>query len=373
MNKICHLTSVHPPFDTRIFYKECRTLAQAGYDVVLVVPHDRDEVVDGVRIRAVSKPENRRERMTKTVLQVYKTVVAENADIYHFHDPELIPVGIVLKLKGKKVIYDVHEDVPKDILTKDYIPMLLRRPIATGAAIVEHMAAKYLDAIIPATPTISQRFPMGKSVFVQNFPMLNELVTANAMPYSNRSNDIVYVGGIAAIRGIREMVEAIGLLPEALEARLCLAGTFSPAELYNEVCTMPGWKRVKFLGWQTREQVAALLGKARVGLVLLHPTLCYYDALPVKLFEYMSAGIPVVASDFPVWRKIVEETGCGLLVNPLDPIAIADAIQWLLEHPIEAERMGHLGSEAVNSKFNWHFESKKLLSLYSRLLNKQGV
>lgn len=303
--KVIHLTSVHPPFDTRIFYKECRTLVQTGYDVVLAVPHDRNEVVDGVRIRAVPKPKNRLERMTKTVWQVYKAALSENADIYHFHDPELIPVGIVLKLKGIKVIYDVHEDVPKQILTKYWIPSFLRHIASVGALLFEKIGSKFFDGIVAPTPTIARKFPSDITVAVQNFPMLNELVTANAMPYSNRPNDIVYVGGITAIRGIRELVKAIGLLPETLGARLCLAGSFGPAELYNEVCAMPGWKRAKFLGWQTREQVAALLGKVRVGFVLFQPTPNHCDAQPNELFEYMSVGIPVIASDFSLWRKIL--------------------------------------------------------------------
>jgi len=207
--KVCHLTSVHSPFDTRIFYKECRTLAQAGYKIVLVVPHDKNDVVDGVRIRAVPKPKNRRERMTKTVWQIYKAAVAENADIYHFHDPELIPVGIMLKLKGKKVIYDVHEDVPKQILTKYWIPSFLRRAVSASASLFEKIGSKFFDGIVTATPTIADKFPLDKTAAVQNFPMLNELVTSDATPYPNRPYNIVYVGGITALRGIREMVQAV--------------------------------------------------------------------------------------------------------------------------------------------------------------------
>ena len=163
MTKVCHLTSVHRPFDTRIFYKECRTLAQAGYEVVPVVTHDKNDVIDGVRIKGVPKPKNRRERMTKTVWQVYKAAVAENADIYHFHDPELIPVGIMLKLKGKKVIYDVHEDVPKQILTKYWIPSFLRRAASASASLFEKIGSKFFDGIVAATQTIADKF--GSSLF----------------------------------------------------------------------------------------------------------------------------------------------------------------------------------------------------------------
>jgi len=366
--KICHLTSVHPPFDTRIFYKECRTLAQAGYEVVLVVQHDKNDVIDGVRIKAVPKPKNRRERMTKTVWQVYKAAVAENADIYHFHDPELIPVGIMLKLKGKKVIYDVHEDVPKDILTKYWIPSFLRRTASASASLFEKIGSKFFDGIIAATTTIADKFPLDKTAAVQNFPMLNELVTPDATPYPDRPNNIVYVGGIAALRGIREMVQAVELLPETLKARLCLAGVFSPAELYNDICAMPGWARVEFLGWQSREQVAALLGRVRVGLVLFHPAPNHCDSQPNKLFEYMSAGVPVIASNFPLWRKIIEGAGCGLVADPLDPHVIASAIEWLLTHPDEAEAMGKKGQEAVRKLYNWEHEAKALINCYERLM-----
>jgi len=366
--KVVHLTSVHPSFDTRIFYKECRTLVQAGYEVVLVAPHNRDEVVHGVRIKAVPKPGSRPERMTKTVWQVYRAAVAEDAQVYHFHDPELIPVGVMLKLKGKKVVYDVHEDVPKQILTKPWIPSFLRRIVAKCASLFENIGSRFFDGVVAATPTIVGHFPGGKSVVVQNFPLLNELVAPDAMPYSHRPANIAYVGGISTIRGIREMVKAMELLSEELGARLYLAGAFSPVELHNDICRMPGWEKVEFLGWQTREEVGALLGYVRMGLVLLHPTPNYYDALPVKLFEYMSAGIPVVVSDFPLWRQIVEGAGCGLVANPLDPPAIADAIEWLLTHPEEAEEMGRRGQEAVRNFYNWDNEARVLLNFYERLL-----
>lgn len=373
MPKVVQLTSVHTPFDIRIFYKECRTLAQAGYDVVLVVPHDKSQVVDGVRIRAVPKPKNRRERMMKTIWQVYKAAVAENADVYHFHDPELIPVGIMLKLKGKKVIYDVHEDVPRQILTKFWIPSLLRPVTAKCASLFEKLGSKFFDGIIATTPTVASRFPDCKTILVRNFPILGELVSPDAMPYYDRPANIVYVGGISALRGIREMIKAMELLPEEMGARLCLAGTFSSAELHNEICVMPGWEKVEFLGWQTREQVRSLMGLARIGLILFHPAPNHYDSDPNKLFEYMSAGIPVVASDFPfsdfpTWKKIVKETGCGILANPQDPHSIAVAIEWLLEHPNDAETMGKRGQEAVYKFYNWDHEAKALLDFYGRLL-----
>ena len=366
--KVAHLSSAHPPDDTRIFYKECRTLAQAGYEVVLIIPHDRDEVVNGVRIRAVPKPTSRFDRMVGTVREVYRAALEENAIVYHFHDPELIPVGIMLKNKGKKVIYDVHEDLPRQILTKPWIVPFLRRVVGVGAQTVENLCARYFDRIITVTSTIADRFSENKTTVVHNYPILEEFEGPDFIPYQKRDPLVVYVGGITAIRGIKEMVKAVELIPAEWGVRLILAGKFSPPALEDDVSAMAGWSNVEYLGWQSRDEVADLLSKARIGLVLLHPTLNYMDAYPIKLFEYMAAGIPVVASDFPLWRKIVSDIGCGLLVDPLNPQAIADAVQWLLAHPVEAELMGQRGQDAVINKYNWSTESQKLLGVYQSLV-----
>ena len=231
--------------------------------------------------------------MTKTVWQVYKAAVAEDADIYHFHDPELIPVGIMLKLKGKKVIYDVHEDVPKQILTKYWIPSFLRRTVSAGASLFEKIGSKFFDGIVAATPTIADKFPLDKTAAVQNFPMLNELVTPDATPYPDRPNDIVYVGGIAALRGIREMVQAVELLPETLKARLCLAGAFIPAELYDEICAMPGWEGLSF--WDGR--VESRLRRFWVEFVLgLFYSIPLQTIVMRSQINYLNICLPVFPS-----------------------------------------------------------------------------
>ena len=368
MTRVVHLTSVHPPFDPRIFTKECCSLAEAGYEVVLVAPHERDETRDRVRIHAVTRPKSRRERFLRTIRDVLRAAIEEDADIYHFHDPELIPAGLLLKLRGKRVVYDVHEDLPRQILSKYWLPAWLRIPVSRVVSLIEWLAAHALDAIVTVTPHIAARFPRARTHLVRNFPIPVELANPAALPLKDRPPAVAYVGAISLHRGIGELVTAMDLLPIDLSARLIIAGTFDAESTRETIERMPGWRNVEYLGWQSRAEVAAILGRARAGLVLLHPIVNYQSALPVKLFEYMAAGLPVVASNLAEWRTIVERSQCGVLVNPLDPAAIAKAIHWILQHPDEARAMGERGRMAVRDEYSWETEKRKLLALYERLL-----
>lgn len=168
------------------------------------------------------------------------------------------------------------------------------------------------------------------------------------------------------------MVQAIGQLPDQ-SAKLQLAGKFNPMSALENVKHLDGWSRVNFHGWANRGQVANILAQARAGLVVLHPTANYREAYPVKMFEYMAMGIPVIASDFPLWRRIVEDAECGLVVNPLNPDEIANAMQWLLDNPSEAEAMGDRGRKAVEANYNWESESHKLIEFYRQLSDKHTV
>ncbi len=366
--KIVHLTTVHSPDDTRIFHKECRSLADAGHQVTLVAPAKVDAHKDGVQIAAIPVVGGRRARLTKTLWSAYRRAVQARSDVYHFHDPELIPVGLALELVHRKpVVYDVHEDLPRDIYTKDYIPVPLRWSIARVTACVEWLGGRVFSGISAATTTIAQRFPAAKTIVLQNFPRVEELANTGNRPYAQRDPVIAYMGGIARIRGVQEMVDAMERLGADRPVRLEMAGAFQPPALEAEMKARPGWANVQHLGWLDRGGIAGLLGRARLGMVTLHPMTTYLDAQPVKLYEYMAAALPVVASDFPRWRRIVGDEGCGLLVDPLNPCAIAEAVGWLLDNPGEAEEMGRRGRQAVLSRYNWEVEERKLLGLYERL------
>lgn len=368
MKKIVHMTSVHAPNDDRIVLKECVSLLNAGYDVALVYLGECSEIVDN-RLHYVCAGEKsfgRFARMMGGVWSVFWTALRLRADLYHFHDPELISAGIVLKLLGKKVIYDAHEDLPKQIMDKEWLPAYLRGGISYLFEKVERLGAACFDGVVTVAEEIQARFNSNKCICVFNYSWRNELDTTD-VAWNSREDAFVYVGSLSASRNIEGMLEAA----EKAQKKLYLAGRFDLQSYETKVKNQyPATELREYAGFLGRQDVHRLLEKSCCGLCLLQPTkqyVAYYRA--VKLFEYMTAGIPVIASDFPAMKNFVENHRIGICVDPLDTNAIAEAMQWIASHPEEAAEMGKRGRALVEQEYNWEHEGNKLCTFYKQILN----
>ena len=361
--RVCHVTSVHPPFDGRIFLKECCSLAQR-YDTTLIAPNVEDQELNGVHIKGVTLPLSRIKRMMH-LGRVYDKMKEVDTDVYHFHDPELIPLGVrIKKEKGKKIVFDSHEDVPLQISEKDWIPAVMRKPLHSVYATYERSALRKYTALISVTPSIVERLASfhPHTYMVTNYPIFSEQEDKREF-----GNYICFAGGISAQWMHEEILDAIA----DLNVRYLLAGKADSEAYLQRLKSKDSWDKVDFYGKIPYHQVAGLMEKSTAGIVLNDyvANVGYHQGSlgNTKLFENMMCGIPVIATDFVLWKEIIDNYHCGICVNPHDIHAIADAIKYLTSHPEEARQMGENGRRAVKEKYNWGTQEKVLFELYDAL------
>ena len=366
--KICILTSVHPAFDTRIFHKEAETLAKADYDVILIGQHNKNEIVDGVKIIALPTPKNRFERITKVLGMLFSLALKESANIYHFHDPELIPVGLLLKLLiPSSIIYDVHEDVSEGILTKEWLGNVnMRKIVSVFFHIFEQFSVKLFNRVIAATPHIEKKFPKSKTIALRNLPILELIDNVKATDCKNDKPVIIYAGGLARIRGIKEIIEAMEFVKD--KAQLLLLGEWESEDFMEECESLEGWKYIKYLGFVPFGKHYSFVKIANIGMVNFFPLPNQEDALPTKCFEYMACSLPIVMSNFSYWQKVFGE--CALFANPYDVEDIAEKVLHLLDNPDKGKELGKKGRQLIEEKYSWEAEQRKLLDIYEEELAK---
>jgi glycosyltransferase involved in cell wall biosynthesis len=373
------MTSVHPPFDPRIFHKEAQTLIQAGYEVVLIAPHDKEsENVDGIHIMGLPKYERRFYRPLNW-WRILWMALRQKADIYHFHDPELLPVGLGLQWRtGKPVIYDAHEHYPDTILIREWIPSPARKPISKLFDLIEQRFGALFSAVSVADDEVEARFrkTSPRVVKLYNFPLQHMFQVGKSEETGvGRLGSVVYVGLLSEVRGVWIMLDAISALINIYktDVTLTLVGRSSSWILEKQVKDCIHARsiasHVKLVGQVPHVEIPRYTRRARVGWVPLQPVEKHHKNIPTKMFEYMASGLPIVASDLPPIRQFMDDLNCGLLVDPADPQAHAEAILYLLDHPNEAQLMGENGRRAMEEKFNWESEGRKLLRLYEELLS----
>jgi glycosyltransferase involved in cell wall biosynthesis len=367
--RILVVSSAHRASDGRIAQKQAKTLAEAGYAVtVLALERAKGTSLPaGPAFVEYAPPASRTRRFLLRLPWLLVYCVRNRFDAYHLHDPDLILIGSVLKLLGRRVVYDVHESYPMVVLDRAWIPRALRPLLSRIWRNLEGAFVRRADLTVTAHHAVSEQFPQGNVITVQNFPILADWqAAADVPPMAQRPHQVLYYGDLTEQRGLFTMLQAIAEVEAEPPPVLRLGGSLS-RPLQQAVEQMPGFGRTVYLGWLNKQQLAAELSQARAGLVLLHPTHNYRVIRPNKLFEFMAAGLPVIASDFSHWRGVVAEEDCGLLVDPLDSTAIARAIEYIFDHPEEAAAMGERGRKAAVERYGWAQEGDRLVKAYARL------
>ena len=369
LGKVVVVSTVHKRFDTRIFVKQCRSLVRAGYSVSYLVSDGQgDALVDDVQIIDLGQSRARAWRMAFVLLKLGNILCKHNADVYHLHDPELLLVLPLLLLRGRRVVFDFHEDVPEQIRRKPYLPAFLRLPISLAFYALQKICARHLSALIGATPHITAQFskinPL--SVTIHNYPDLSEFRASPVKSQIGAVLPICYVGALSRSRGILELVQAMEYVRPNI--KLLLGGEFDSPQFRARVEAEPGWNRVEYLSILSRDAVVRVYRQSIVGMVTLLPEPGYVISLPVKMFEYMAAGLPIIASNFEYWEQFVSQEGTGMSVDPTQPQEIAEAINSLTAYPEKAIEMGALGARLVRAKYTWSAEANKLIDLYSEIL-----
>lgn len=368
--RVVIVAPVHQYDDTRVFQKEAKTLARHGYEVRLLARAPGPLEEDGVRIVPLPEPAWRGARFARLPM-VLARALAQRGDIYHLHNPDTLPLALGLRLLGKRVVYDTHEDFSQRLLARSWIPSHLRAPLARSVASAERFVARVVDLSIATQASVRDRLSR-RALLLQNPPIVSGPLIEQAKLRARelkRSEDVlrlVYVGGITQPRGLFTMLDALAMVNQRINCRLWLIGPFMEGD-QPRAERHPAWRFVDYLGPLPQAEAFAHIARADAGLVTILDVGDHRHTSPNKLFEYQVFGIPFVASDFERWRAVMAGVEAGFFVDPADPAAAARAVQRLACDPEARRRMGEAGRSFVSS-YNWEIESRKLLSAYEALV-----
>lgn len=369
MVKICHVTSVHDTEDVRICKKECVSLAQNGnYDVCIIGP-GKSKGYKNVRIVGVGeKPVSRLKRMTYYAKHVINIALEQNADIYHLHDPELLRYVIKIKKAGKKVIFDSHENVLDSIEAKAYIPVLLRRIIKVYFRMLMNYVLRKVDAIIIVSPqmkTIYEKYNSNISL-IPNFPIVQGGENEKTNVAKKR---LFFAGGISEQWCHKEIIKAIDKI-DGVEYYLFGSGENN---YIDELKALSGWGKVHYGGKVPFEAVQTEMKKANIVMAILKPSNNTFNEEGTlgntKLFEAMENSKPIIATNFKLWKDILEKSNCGICVDPNDSKEIENVISYMLScSDQQLTEMGQNGFKIVKEKYNWDVCEKELYSIYRNIV-----
>ncbi len=371
--RICHVCNGHTVDDGRVFHRACCELAKAGYEVHLLAQGSGTKAYEekGVIIHPLPKSESRRQRYTRAS-RVAQLAADLKPDLFHVHEPDLLG-PVTARAGSRPVIYDVHEIYLGLLRSSDWIPKWVRPLIVFTWDQWERRLVRRCAGVVLATKLQGPRYSLlhDNVRVVANYP---DLEGNKELPAIERDGvTCVFAGVLRPDRGISQMLRALACLKErGLLVSLALAGIPLSdkflTSLWDEAKALGIKEQVQYYGILSKREALLFQHKASIGLIADLPYDYFMGAVPTKLMECMSMGLPVVCSDLPLYREVGGETGAAIMVDPTNPEQIADAIESLVRNPALARQMGEAGREAVRNRFNWQAESKKLLDLYHQLV-----
>jgi len=366
---IAVITTVHDPNDTRIYHRQIASLVKHGFNIIYCCKEiPKTEL--GVKIILLQQFGNKILRILLSPLGAFFTALKlKEAQVFHLHDPELIITGLLLKLFGKKVVFDLHEDVPSQILTKNWIAPFLRRFVSRLYSRLESFSLKWFDLVITVTQPIVDRLKANgiqKISMVRNFPIKNELVSSEWKAMATRNYDAVDLGEASVPRGLKIMVEAV-LESEKIQS-LLIMGRLNPEDFLQNYKTHKNFSRINYVGTKNRKEVAQLLNDSKIGIVPLPGNPNNLVGYPTKLFEYMSCSLPVIASDLPLIKEINDVAHCALLYSSESSLELKKRLDELIDDADLLDELGKNGRLAIDSVYSWEAEEKQLFELYESLL-----
>jgi glycosyltransferase involved in cell wall biosynthesis len=370
---VCYVTIAHPAKDARLFYRIARPLAEKGFSVTLIAPEPFED--DLVRMSPWNRAIAQAKRPQRLGLAL-RAALATRADVYSFHDPDLIVFGLIMKVlrPSAAIVYDALEDYPSMMLVKYWLPKPLRPLFAWATRAMNNVAGRCLNGVMTADPSVQldfQRVAARKTLIHYNFPPLSMFQLPTGKPSAIKA-DLVYVGGMSERTGIFILLDALALLAKrGIKPSVKLAG-YTDGEVGWVAIREGIWIRglsaqVELRGKMPYAQVPRWIQGGRIGLVTLQPIAKFMKNIPTKMFEYWAYGLPVIASDLPPIRPFLTDQENGLLFNPTDVEDLARVIQWLVEHPSEGERMGKCGQAQVYTNWNNDRQIEGLSSFYERI------
>ncbi|MFA5293122.1 MAG: glycosyltransferase [Phycisphaerae bacterium] len=372
--KVCLFSTVQGPDNVRLYHREAKSLVKEGFEVHAVLPCDESFEKGGVYFHKVHKPNNRFIRIIFMPWKTMITALRTRADIYHFHDPELLMAGFLLRwILGKKVVFDMRESTSRQILGKEYLPKWTRKIVSCCYKIIEKICLTGIRLIVANDRSVNEYH---KCYLVRNFPQIDENIISNAMDMSQRFKSplLVYVGTVSKTRGaFTYLVMAQKLIERGHRFKIMIiGGAYDESfivQLKDEVKQMNLQDTVSVTGFMDYQQAMGITSKAVIGLSILDPIPNYTFCLAGKMVEYMMCGTPILSSNFEHWAPYVEGEKTGKMVDPFNIDQIVNVCEQMLNNPQELENMGRRGIEAVKNKYNWDMEFKVLLKCYQDMLS----